>query len=317
MRKIVTHKSCDIDAISSCWLVKRFYPDWDGAVIEYVNAGEKLAGSYQNEGQVIEIIDGIEAIHVDTGMGPLDHHQTSDMNTCGAKRTLDFVLANPDSNLHKHETKRKAVERIVELVIDDDHFQEVYYPDANHDIYEFGIVSIIQGYKLLHQKDDKALTEFIFECLDSVLQNLEKKIWAEDEIKEKGVDFESKFGKALAIETINDEVLKSAQMMGYVLVVRKDPKGGFVRIKAKPDRRSGVTASVSAEVSEIASSHTPRNDKLNIDLTEAYEKLKEMDPDATWFLHASKRMLLNGSSKNPEMKGTILSLDEVIDVLKR
>lgn len=303
MRRIVTHKSCDVDAISSAWLLKRFYPNWDGAEIEFVNAGEKLSGVYENENQEIEIVDGVETIHVDTGMGPLDHHQTPDMNTCGAKRTLDFVLKNPESSLHKHETKRKAVERIVELVVDDDHFQEVYYPDANHDIYEFGLVAIIQGYKLIYQKDDKKLTEFVFECLDSILQNLEKKIWAEDEIKEKGVEFESKFGKALAIESINDEVLKTAQMMGYVLVVRKDPNGGFVRIKAKPDKRAkGEGESAKG---------------LEIDLTEAYESLKKLDPEATWFLHASKRMLLNGSSKNPDMKGTNLTLDQVIDVLKK
>ena len=57
-------------------------------------------------------------------------------------------------------------------------------------------------------------------------------------------------------------------------------------------------------------------ESLDIDLTPVYEKVKELDPEASWFLHASKRMLLNGSSKNPEMRGSKLSLDEVIDVLK-
>lgn len=311
MKSIVTHKSCDIDAISSVWLLKRFYPNWDGARVEFVNAGEKLTGNYTFSGhpeysagslQAIEIVDGAETIHVDTGMGALDHHQTSDMNTCGAKKVLDFILENPLSNLHKHEIKLEAVKRIVELVIDDDHFQEVYYPEANHDVYEFGIVAIIQGYKLLYQKDDTKLTEFIFECLDSVLQNFEKKIWAEREIKEKGIEFKSKWGKSLAIETINDEVLKTAQMAGFVLTVRKDPKGGFVRIKALPDKRQKT------EDKRLESG-------LGIDLTEAYEKLKKLDPEASWFLHASKRMLLNGSSKNPEMKGTTLTLDQVIEVL--
>ena len=296
MRKIVTHKSCDIDAISSVWLLKRFYPNWDSAEIEFVNAGEKLPGVYEYLGEPIEIVDGIETIHVDTGLGALDHHQTSDMNTCGAKKTLDFILAEPLSGIHKHEIKKEAVGRIVELVIDDDHFQEVYYPEPNQDIYEFGIVSIIQGYKLLYQKDDLKLCGFIFECLDSVLQNFEKKIWAEREIKEKGVEFESKWGKSLAIETINDEVLKTAQMMGFVLTVRKDTNGGFVRIKALPDKRGSKS--------------------LNIDLTGVYEKLKSMDPIATWFLHASKRMLLNGSTKNPEMKGTTLTLEQVVEVLR-
>ena len=316
MKKIVTHKSCDIDAIASVWLLKRFMPGWEDAHVEFVNAGEKLAGVYEHENEPIETVDGVETIHVDTGMGALDHHQTPDMNTCGAKKTLDFVLAEPLSSLHKHEIKREAVTRIVELVIDDDHFQEVYYPEPNHDIYEFGIVAIIQGYKLLYQKDDTKLTEFIFECLDSVLQNFEKKIWAEREIKEKGVEFKSKWGKGLAIETINDEVLKTAQMKGFVLTVRKDTNGGFVRIKAMPDRRQKtedkrqITGNGNQK-SEI------RNQNLGIDLTEAYEKLKSMDPTATWFLHASKRMLLNGSTKNPEMKGTKLTLEQVIDVLKR
>ncbi len=297
MRRIITHKSCDIDAISSVWLLKRFYPNWDGAEVEFVNAGERLDGSYENEGQAIELVDGVETIHVDTGMGALDHHQTADNNTCGASLTLEFVLANSESNIHKHEIKFEAVKRIVELVIDDDHFQEVYYPDSNHDIYEFGIVALIQGYKLNHQKDDLGLVNFIMECLDAILQNLEKKIWAEREMKEKGLEFESRWGKAMGVETINDEVLKLAQMMGYKIAVRKDPEGGFVRIKAMPDKRNSEPG-------------------LGIDLTEAYEKLKEMDPEASWFLHASKRMLLNGSSKNPEMQGSSLTLEQVIEVLK-
>lgn len=305
MRRIVTHKSCDIDAISSAWLVKRFYPNWDGAEVEFVNAGEGLEGHDKADAgdfsKAIEDIDGVETIHVDTGMGALDHHQTADNNTCGASLTLQFVLSNPDSNLHKHDVKLEAVKRIIELVIDDDHFQEIYYPQATHDIYEFGLVSIIQGHKLLHQKDDKALVEFIFECLDSLLHNFETKIWAEREIKEKGIEFESKWGKGLGIESINDETLKTAQMQGFRVVTRKDPNGGFVRIKAVPDRREKLG------VGSL---------ELGIDLTDAYEKLKTLDPEATWFLHASKRMLLNGSSKNPEMKGTVLTLDQVIEVLK-
>ncbi len=303
MRKIVTHKSSDLDAVTSVWLLKRFLPGWEEAEIAFVNAGEKLAGDYssshpeQSEGsQAIETVDGIPVIHVDTGLGALDHHQTADNNICGASLTLDFVLTNPESTLHKHDNKRDAVKRIVELVIDDDHFQEVYYPDSNADVYEAGIVAIIQGYKILHKGDDMALVEFCFELLDDILHNLEAKIWAESEIKEKGIEFESKWGKAIGVETINDEVLKRAQMMGYTVSVRKDPSVGFIRIKALPDKRGG--------------------DSLNIDLTETYDKLKSMDPDSSWFLHASKRMLLNGSSKNPEMKGSKLTLEQVIEVLK-
>ncbi len=312
MRRIVTHKSSDLDAIASVWLLKRFYPDWDGAEVEFVSAGDRLPGEYKNEGNPIELVDGVETIHVDTGMGALDHHQTSDNNTCGAKLTLDFILKNPESNLHKHEVKKEAVERIVELVIDDDHFQEVYYPDSNKDIYALGIVELIQGHKLMFQKDDAKLVNFIMECLDVALHSLETRIWAEEEINKKGIEFTSKWGKSLAIETINDEVLKLSQMRGYVLAVRKDPNGGFIRIKALPDVRSK-----NEELGIKNEEEKKKQDLIKtIDLTPYYKKLKKMDPDASWFLHASKRMLLNGSSKNPTMNGTKLTLSQVVEVLQ-
>jgi hypothetical protein len=306
MRKIITHKSCDLDAISSVWLIKRFLPGWEDAEVEFVNAGSKLEGKYENENQAIEIVDGVETIHVDTGLGPLDHHQTSDNNTCGASLTFDFVLKTPETTLNKHENKREAVRRIVELVIDDDHFQEVYFPDASSDIYEAGIVGILHGYKILHRGEDKELVEFGFELLDDIAHNLEAKIWAENELEEKGVEFHTKWGKAIAVETINDDVLKVAQMKGFAISVRKDATYGYIRIKALPDKR------IKRSRDSVQSSEK----SLGIDLTPVYEKLKEMDPEANWYLHVSKRMLLNGSSKNPEMAASKLSLAQIIEVLK-
>ena len=55
---------------------------------------------------------------------------------------------------------------------------------------------------------------------------------------------------------------------------------------------------------------------VDIDLTLAYEKLRKMDPSATWFLHIGKKMLLNGSVKNPKMRPTRLGLSDIIKVLR-
>jgi hypothetical protein len=55
----------------------------------------------------------------------------------------------------------------------------------------------------------------------------------------------------------------------------------------------------------------------DIDLTLVYEKLKKMDPQATWFLHVSKKMLLNGTPKNPKMIPTKLSLNDIVKVLEK
>ena len=79
--------------------------------------------------------------------------------------------------------------------------------------------------------------------------------------------------------------------MGFSVVVRKDPRKGYVRIKASPASK--------------------------VDLTNIYEQLKKMDPEATWFLHVGKKMLLNGTPKNPKMVPTKLSLDAIIEVLRK
>src|SRR6185295_18901108 len=94
---------------------------------------------------------------------------------------------------------------------------------------------VIEGLKLQKPNDDMYYVEFAEICLNALLHNFENKIWAEHEI-EKGTNFSTKFGKGLGIETINDSILKVAQKNGYAVVVRKDPRKGYVRIKALPDK---------------------------------------------------------------------------------
>jgi hypothetical protein len=89
--------------------------------------------------------------------------------------------------------------------------------------------------------------------------------------------------------TPNDDVVRLAQKMGYMVAVRKDPKKGYLRVKSFP--------------------------KKEIDLEPLYNIFKEQEPDATWFLHASHHMVLNGSSKNPDMRPTKKTLQEIIDVI--
>ena len=87
MKIIVTHNSPDWDAITSVWLLKRFLPGWEKAVVEFVPAGEKSekrnpSASLRARGlenrieEAIEKVGDEEIVHVDTGLGPLDHHQT-------------------------------------------------------------------------------------------------------------------------------------------------------------------------------------------------------------------------------------------------
>lgn len=297
MKIIVTHKSCDLDGIASIWLLKKFLPSWHDAEAQFVPAGSKLAGNYEKEGNIIEYVDQNEVIHVDTGMGVLDHHQTQDDAVSAASLTLEYVKKTlvADTN-GLHGAKLEAVERIIKIIVAHDHFKEVFLPNPTSDYYDTTLFGVLEGMQYELPGQDEKCVAFMIECLDALLHTFEYKISAEREIAEKGIPFETTWGKALGIETYNDTVLKLGQKMGYVIVVRKDPHSGSIRIKAIP-------------------SHP--DEKVPIDLTPIHEEIIKIDPQANWFLHVSKRMLLNGSSKNPTMKGSALSLTQIMDLLKK
>ena len=299
MKIIVTHTSPDIDAIVSVWLIKRFLPGWETAVVKFVAAGERIdSGKWKdaNQKSPLELIEDDEIIHVDTGCGPLDHHQTASDRICAASLVWDYVKTKSEELKIKDSKKIKdrieAVSRMVKVTVDIDHFKEIFRKDALADYHEFDLISILDGLKFQFPNQDDYCTEFISKSLDAILHQFENRIWAEKEIAKNGQEFKTKFGKGIGFEIINDSVIKLAQKMGYVIVLRKDPRKGYVRIKA-----------------------IPATDKINIDLTSACKKLKKLDPDATWYLHVSKKMLLNGSAKNPKMKPTKLSLNDIINVL--
>jgi hypothetical protein len=174
-----------------------------------------------------------------------------------------------------------------------DHFKEVFWKDSTADYHEFNLINILEGLKIQFPNQDDYYIEFISKSLDAILHEFENRVWAEKEISKVGQKFNTKAGPGIGLETINDSVIKLSQKMGYVIAVRKDPRKGYVRIKA-----------------------VPSTDKLNIDLTSVYKKLKIMDPGATWYLHISKKMLLNGSVKSPKMRPSKLGIKEIIEVLK-
>ncbi len=291
MKVIVTHISPDLDAITSVWLLKRFLNGWEDAIVKYVPAGDRINLSSEKISpedytEAIERIGDDEVIHVDTGLGALDHHQTQSDKVCGASLTFDYVR----NNSKMKEEKVAAVSRMIDFVVLDDHFKQVFRSDADSDYHEFELDGVLEGLKYQHPGQDQLYVDFIMNCLDAVMHNFENRIWAEKEISEQGEEFALNAGKSLAIETLNDSVIKLAQLKGFSLVIRKDPRNGNARIKASP--------------------------KADIDLTPAYEELRKKDPSASWFLHVGKRMLLNGTSKNTKMIPTKLTLNQIVDVIK-
>lgn len=272
MKTIVTHIGPDLDAITSVWLVKTFFPGWEEAEIAFVPAGTTL--------NKMDPDSNPEILHVDTGFGKFDHHQTN-ADTCAAALVYEQIKGDHGAD--------PVLERMVAVVNDVDHFREVFYPQPDADFWEFWIIAQIDGWRLLHAENPLKIIELGFDSLDGIYKAMLNKLWAEKELVN-AVEFMTKWGKGVGFETVNDEVVHLSQKKGYALVIRKDPKKGYIRIKTLP--------------------------KPEIDLTALYERLKKDEPDATWFLHASHHMVLNGSAKNPDMKPSKRTLIELVEVIK-
>jgi hypothetical protein len=272
MKTIVTHIGPDLDAITSIWLIKTFLPEWEEASFAFVPAGTTLDKQPPESNP--------EIFHVDTGFGEFDHHQTDD-DICASMLVYKKVKEEhgPDP----------ALERLIAVVNDVDHFREVFFPDPTNDAWDMTLASTIDGWRLIYPDNPIKTVTLGMEVLDGLYKTFQNKVWAEKELV-KGKEFETPWGKGVAFETTNDEVVHLAQKKGYMIAIRKDPKKGYLRIKAIP--------------------------KPDIDLTKVYEQFKIQDPQATWFLHASRHMILNGSSKNPDMKPSTLSLDTIISIVQ-
>jgi len=273
---IVTHFNPDLDAICAVWLLRKFGQGFEEVKVVFVPAGE----TFKN----IKVDEDEDIVHVDTGMGKFDHHQLEDRKTCAAKLAFNGL-----KNKRKELKDNQALLQLIKVVCEIDHFGEVLWLEPTSDRYNFTISELLDGLKQGGKLDDQGLIDFGGQCLDGIYSSLKIKIKASEDLKE-GYEFETKWGKAIGCLSENNEVLKLGQKMGHVLVVQKDAKTEHVRIKGRPDSR--------------------------VDLTQAKEKLAKLDPQATWFLHISKKMLLNGSTKNIKMKPSTLSLKKVIEILQ-
>ncbi len=274
---IVTHIFPDLDAIGAIWLLVRFHPDFSETDFAFVPAGETYENQAADSDPTI--------IHVDTGMGRFDHHQLA-TKTAAAELVFNYLKSQKFITL-KHKS---ALERLVKLIVEIDNFGDFFWPQASADRYELGLAEIINNLKISGRLNDKELVYQGMILLDAALTGFLIKVKAEAEISS-GEEFNCRWGKALAVESKHSLLSKLAQKMGFAVVIRKEPKTGFVSIKSQP--------------------------KPEIDLAALYLKLKKTDSSASWFFHQSRHIIVNGSRHNPAVKASGLALKEIVDIVKK
>lgn len=176
-----------------------------------------------------------------------------------------------------------AVESLVDYALKTDWY---LLAEDNHS--PFAINSVIAGLNRLHPNNPHVVAEFSFQMFDALCESLSQRIQAESEY-EKGFGFESVFGKAFAIESAISAVREVAYSRGAHVFVFVDPTKGFRGYKARSQE--------------------------HIDLSEVYAALRLREPEADWFLHSSRELLLCGSDKASDRKLSKLSLTELVDLI--
>lgn len=220
-----------------------------------------------------------EKIFFGTGGGKYDEHK-GDLEDCATSlvwKDLKTKGLVPDDQIFVN-----ALEKIVEWSRLIDLGRE---PEE-----EFGSFSVQAFIRPLDSTQDSSLKALDLgkEILDRILEVLKK----EEQAKldwENRIEFETKFGKSYALEseTINRPFCKAH---GGDLFLMVDPKNHSVQY------------------------FTP---SFEIDLEPIYTKVKELDPNADWFLHQSHHMVLCGAGASPEFKPTKLSFEQLIEAAKQ
>lgn len=220
-----------------------------------------------------------DRIFIGTGGSQFDEHKEG-LDTCAG--TLVYKFLKEKEYIPEDEITQKALEKIVEW---NELIDTGRAPVSKLD--EFSVQAFIRTRDSLPQTSRKSV-ELGIEILERILAvELRKgqsyKDWG------KSVELETKFGKSYAVVsgTVDREFCKEQDGSLFLMY---NPKNKSVQF------------------------FTP---SFEIDLQPIYEKVKELDPEASWFLHQSHHMVICGSASAPESKPTKLSFEELIEMVKR
>lgn len=281
IKLIVTHKQPDLDAIGSVWLLQRFdEQNFGTAEYAFVNPGEEI--STEELGRLGAT--SYQVTHVDTGGGEFDHHsqELAGSDYSASKLVLDHII-----KIHPEFEHDQALKRVVKHITAIDHFAQGTWPERKADRSYFQLDQVLAELKSIGLKDAEML-EFGMVALDSVYATMKQVVHAEALIEE-ATKFETESGPGIAEETANGMFSVVAQKHDYAIVIKLDPNTGSASLKARPD--SGI------------------------DLRPIYEKISSLDSSASWYLHPSNKMLINGSNKRRGQVPTRLSLKQLVTLV--
>lgn len=215
------------------------------------------------------------------GKGRFDEHK-GDLEDCAT--SLVWKEIKKEGLAPKDEFELAAYDELVEWnrLLDTATFPNLPYGD-------FTVPAFIRP-TTGKREDSLEAVELGEKILQRILQLLIKKQKVKKDWQNH-LEFETRWGKAAALKSdeASRAIVENIGGEDFNLFLIKSPKDKSVQI------------------------FTP---KEGIDLTPLYIKVSELDPEASWYLHHAKRMILCGSGSAPDSKPTRLTLDELIGVAK-
>lgn len=155
----------------------------------------------------------------------------------------------------------------------------------------FALSPILRAMAELPGQNSRSATLAGFRILDAMLVLYEERVKIDRAI-DRGIPFRTKWGKGIGVtvEAIPGSVSNRTAERGYALVVLKYPKRGDLHVRAAPSSKAN--------------------------LTRLAKRVMKDEPDAEWFFHHGKKMLIHGDRIAPASRRTGYSLKAMVALVK-
>jgi hypothetical protein len=267
MPKLITHIRPHLDDVCAVWLLKKFDPELKDAPVDFIPTNIKF--------------DGIEPpgeIYIGVGRGRFDEHK-GDVDDCAASlvykdlKSRGLIPAEGSAGLEKlvHTVFLEDTGRLGRL-----QYRELMIP------------SLLAQHYSVRGRDSAASYELGVSLCEALLLSCVNLVELEVDW-EKRIEFDSVYGRAVALVTSARDADSFAYSKGFDLVVYVDRERRYHNIRAAAD--------------------------TEIDLTPVWLEIQRIEPGASWYFHHSKRMLICGGDLTRDAKPSRLTVEWLIDML--
>ena len=151
-------------------------------------------------------------------------------------------------------------------------------------------INIISGLNKKYPNKPLKVMELCYEMLDGIFTIESEKIDFEKQLI-KAKTFRTIWGKGIALKTTTRSIRFYCHNIGYIIFVYINPENNY-RGFAAPGGK-------------------------NVDFTEIYKTVKNREPEAEWYLHFTKDLLICGSDKAANKNLSNITLDEMIELVRK